>query len=254
MSGLDDILGNQAYERHQGIIRPSSASRPSDHHPEWKGVPDTGRYEDGISKAEVIARNMETYFNNPWAMVEDGHIWTLDEADKLNPVKQFPNHKWLQWVAGEWMEKDLIALFKSRRMLISWEFIFLHLWMVMFLEGRSVFFVSDKEEKSDELIDRVEFIYNHIPDDVILKPVAKRTYCHFEVPGLNNYILGVAQGARQLAQFTASALFFDEFAHWERARETFMAAKPTIDGGGKVALVSSPKEGFFKEICFDQVR
>jgi hypothetical protein len=255
MSGLDDILGRQAYERHQGIVRPNvEALRPSDHHPIFKGVPETGRYEEGINKAEQIAKNMETYFNNPWAMVEDGHIWTLDEADKLNPVKQFPDQPWLKWVAGQWQESDLLALVKSRRMLISWEFIFLHLWAVMFLEGRSVFFVSDKEEKSDELIDRVEFIYNHIPDDVMLKPTAKRTYCHFEVPGLNNYILGVAQGARQLAQYTASFLFFDEFAHWERARETFMAAKPTIDGGGKVTLVSSPKEGFFKEICFDQVK
>jgi hypothetical protein len=252
MSGLDDILGKQAYERHQGIIHP--AARPSDHHPIFKGVPETGRYEEGINKAQIIANNMEIYFNNPWSMVEDGHIWTLDEADKLNPVKQLPDQPWLKWIAWQWQQTDLLALFKSRRMLISWMFIYLHLWMVLFLEGRSVFFVSDKEEKSDELIDRVEFIYNHIPDDIMLKPTAKRTYCHFEVPGLNNYILGVAQGARQLAQYTASALFFDEFAHWERARETFMAAKPTIDGGGKVTLVSSPKEGFFKEICFDEVK
>jgi hypothetical protein len=252
MGGLADILGKQDYERHQGVIKP--ALRPSDHHPQFKGVPETGRYEDGINKAEQISRNMETYFNNPWAMIEDGHIWTLDEADKLNPVKPFPDTKWNKWITEQWLSRDLISLFKSRRMMISWLFIYLHLWMVLFLEGRSVFFVSDKEEKSDELIDRVEFIYNHIPDDVMLKPVAKRTYCHFEVPGLNNYILGVAQGARQLAQYTASALFFDEFAHWERARETFMAAKPTIDGGGKVTLVSSPKEGFFKELCFDQVR
>lgn len=248
MGALDNILGNQAHERYSG----SSIIRPSVSEAQGQTVPKA--LEEPVTQAQKIAHNMEVYFDNPWAMIEDGHVWTLDEADKLNPVKAFPNDPWLQWVAWKWMNEDLIALFKSRRMMISWLFIFLHLWAVMFLEGRSVFFVSDKEEKSDELIDRVEFIYNHIPDDIILKPRIKRTYCHFEVPGLNNYILGVAQGARQLAQYTASFLFFDEFAHWERARETFMAAKPTIDGGGKVTLVSSPKEGFFKEICFDLVR
>lgn len=207
-----------------------------------------------LTTAEQIAINMETYFENPWAMVEDGHIWTLDEADKLNPTKQLPNQKWLEILSKEWMTEELLAVFKSRRMLISWLFIYLHLWLVLFIEGRSVFFVSDKEEKSDELIVRAQFIYNHIPDSVMLKPKINKTYCYLEVPGLNSYIMGVAQGARQLAQYTASALFFDEFAHWERARETFMAAKPTIDGGGKVTLVSSPKEGFFKEVCYDLVR
>jgi hypothetical protein len=75
-----------------------------------------------------------------------------------------------------------------------------------------------------------------------------------EFPGLNSYIWGVPQGADQLRQFTASALFFDEFAFWEKARETYMASKPTIDGGGRVSLVSSPMDGFFKEVCFDLIR
>lgn len=204
--------------------------------------------------ATRIARNMETYFENPWAMVEDGVIWTLDEADKLNPVKRMPADPWLQAVTHEWLTEDLIGLFKSRRMMISWLMIFLHLWMVMFIEGRSVFFVSDKEEKSDELIDRAMFIYDHIPEDSMLKPRVKRTYCWLEVPGLNSYIHGVAQGARQLAQYTASAIFADEFAHWDYARETFNASKPTIDGGGKFTCVSSPKAGFFKDLCFDLIR
>ena len=249
---LSDILGDQIHEvggPGSSIIRPSLEEIAQIN---GGNLPKEDR--DLLPTAQRIARNTEAYFENPWTMIEDGVIWTLDEADKLNPVKLFPNRPWLQAFSAEWMTEDLIAIVKSRRMMISWLFIFLHLWMVLFLEGRSVFFVSDKEEKSDELIDRVEFIYNHIPDDAFLKPAIKRTYCHFEVPGLNNYILGVAQGARQLAQYTASALFFDEFAHWERARETFMAAKPTIDGGGKVTLVSSPKEGFYKELCFDMIR
>ncbi|KKK59668.1 hypothetical protein LCGC14_3032120, partial [marine sediment metagenome] len=97
-------------------------------------------------------------------------------------------------------------------------------------------------------------IYNHIPDNMVLKPKMKPTYCKMDFPGLNSYMLGVPQGANQLRQFTATAILADEFAFWERARETFMASKPTIDGGGKFTAISSPQEGFFKDICFDLIR
>jgi hypothetical protein len=132
--------------------------------------------------------------------------------------------------------------------------VFLHLWLAMFREGVAIFFVSDKEDKSDELVKRAEFIYKYIPDSMVLKPRIKSSYCYLEFPGLNSYIQGVPQGADQLRQFTASAILADEFAFWEKARETFMASKPTIDGGGKFTCISSPKEGFFKELCFDLVR
>lgn len=207
-----------------------------------------------LTPAAKIAQNMETYYSNPWAMVEDGCIYTLEETNLLNPVKPLPDHPWLKEIAAQWQTESLLALFKSRRMIITWTMVFLHLWLAMFREGAAIFFVSDKEEKSDELVKRAAFIYNHIPDDMVLKPEGKYTYCNFRLPGLNSRIQGVAQGADQLRQFGATAILCDEFAFWERARETFMASKPTIDGGGKITLISSPREGFFKELCFDQVR
>ena len=206
------------------------------------------------SKAQEIAHNMEVYFDNPWALVADGHIWTMDEVDVLNPIKRFPNNPWLEAITAVWLAENLIALYKSRRMMITWLMVFLHLWLAMFHEGRAIYFVSDKEEKSDELVRRAGFIFNHIPDDCILKPAMKLSYCYLEFPGLNSFIQGVPQGADQLRQYGASAILADEFAFWDKARETFMASKPTIDGGGKFTGISSPKEGFFKELCFDEIR
>lgn len=244
MSALADIVG----------------SNPLINGGELSNGPKFGRYEDTSSEPnnktleQQVAHNMEIYFENPWAMVEDGLIWTLDQTDLINPVKSFPNKAWLQAIATEWLTEPLLAIFKSRRMTITWLMIFLHLWMVLFREGASVFIVSDKEDKSDELIQRAWFIYQHIPQDKVLLPKAKYSYCYLDVPGINSYMMGVPQGADQLRQFTASAIFADEFAFWEKARETFMASKPTIDGGGKFTTVSSPKEGFFKELCFDLIQ
>lgn len=210
--------------------------------------------DEELSPAAKIARNMTTYYSNPWALVEDKCIYTLEETNLLDPVKPFPNYPWLQEIAAQWQSEPLLALFKSRRMTCTWLFVFLHLWLAMFREGAAIFFVSDKEEKSDELVKRAAFIYNHIPNDMILKPEGKYTYCNLKFPGLNSRIQGVAQGADQLRQYSATAILMDEFAFWDRARETFQASKPTIDGGGKITLISSPREGFFKELVFDLVR
>tara|TARA_Y100000310_G_C20324269_1_gene642214 strand:- start:202 stop:621 length:420 start_codon:yes stop_codon:yes gene_type:complete len=137
-------------------------------------------------------------------------------------------------------------------MKVTWLFVILHLWLAMFHPGMNVFFVSDKEDKSDELVKRAEFIFDHLPDDKVLRPQKKSKYCLLEFPKLNSRIQGVPQGASQLRQFTASAIFADEMAFWERAKETFMASRPTIDGGGRFTGVSSAQEGFFKDLCFDQ--
>lgn len=238
MDTLSEILGQ--------AIAPTP--QPSDRKGEPLGLGDSD------SPAAKIARNMEIYHRNPWALVEDECIFTLEETNLLNPVKPLPNHPWLRELAIDWQTEPLFALFKSRRMICTWLFVFLHLWLAMFREGAAIFFVSDKEEKSDELVRRAKFIYDHIPENMMLKPEAKYTYCNLKIPGLNSKIQGVPQGADQLRQFTATAILCDEFSFWERARETFMASKPTIDGGGKITLISSPREGFFKELVFDLVR
>ncbi len=243
MSDLQEILGPSTK-----IIGPAESGGGS-----GVGQSDTTIKENETVQAR-IAKNMEVYYYNPWAMVEDGIIYTLDQTDLLNPIKPFPKHPWLKEVTTQWLDSSLIAVYKSRRMTMSWLMMFLHLWLVMFREGAAVFIVSDKEDKSNELVKRAEFIYNHIPDDMVLKPRMKPTYCKMDFPGLNSYMLGVPQGANQLRQFTATAILADEFAFWERARETFMASKPTIDGGGKFTAISSPQEGFFKDICFDLIR
>jgi hypothetical protein len=60
-------------------------------------------------------------------------------------------------------------------------------------------------------------------------------------------------GANQLRQFTLSGLLGDECAFWEDAHKFYASSKPTIDGGGRMTLISSRNPGFFKKIVFDQL-
>ena len=182
-----------------------------------------------------------------------GLIWTLDETDLSQPIKEFPQSDWIELVINEWLEHRLIAIPKSRRMMMTWTMALCHLWLAMFHEGANVFFISDKEEKSDALVKRAEFIFDHIPAGQLLLPKKRSKFCLMEFPGLNSCIRGVPQGAGQLRQYTATAIFMDEAAFWEKAQETFVASKPTIEGGGRITLVSSAQEGFFCDLVFDNV-
>lgn len=206
--------------------------------------------EDKTSK---VAETMQRWFNDPYAAIREGAIFTLDQTDFKTPVKPFPRDRpWLEQVTHEWQHSRLLLVPKSRRMMLSWLMCYLHLWLAMFHPGRSIFIVSDKEPKSDELVRRCEFIFDNIPNDLILKPQVRSKYCLFEFPGLDSYIMGIPSGASQLRQYTASAIFFDEFAFWGNASETLGAARPTIDGGGRIAIVSSAQDGPFKRLVFDE--
>ncbi len=205
-----------------------------------------------ISQEATIAATMKRWYNDPWSPIQEGKIFTLDQTDFVHPVKPFPIKTHLEQITRAWQREPMLLLPKSRRMMLSWLGCWLHLWVAMFHPGRSVFIISDKEQKSDELVRRCEFMYTNIPDGTILKPTVRSKYCALEFPGLDSYIMGLPSGAAQLRQYTASALLFDEFAFWSDAMETLGAARPTIEGGGRLTIISSAQDGPFRKLCFDE--
>lgn len=122
----------------------------------------------------------------------------------------------------------------------------------MYNEGAACFLVSEKEGKSAELVERCEFMFNHIPDSRMLKPVMKSKYCRLDFPGLNSYIMGIPEGPSQLRQYTGTSVLFDEYAFWQQGKETLGAARPILENGGRLAIVSSVQEGAFYDLCFDR--
>lgn len=191
---------------------------------------------------------------DPWVFLEKC-VFTLDQADKACPIKSFPCHlDYLRVYTRCWQRYPKILVPKSRRMVMSWTNIALYTWDTLFHQGRFNAFVSKKEEDSAELVKRAEFIYDHIPQDVIprdLLPRKKSRYGVLEFPDINSKIEGFAQGADQLRQFTFSGIFADEMAFWENAQKMYSSAVPTLEGGGRFTGVSSPAPGFFKLLVFD---
>jgi len=211
-----------------------------------------------LDELPLSARSILDYRGNCWKFMSEC-VWTQDQVDKSNPVKKYPDDDspkgpYLKYMVNKMVIEQLLAVVKNRRMIQTWSMCGVGIWDAMFFEGRKIAFISKKEEDSDELVRRCEFIYDNIPKELLpVKPEKKYKFCHLEFPELKSEIIGVAQGPDQLRQHTCSRIFADEIGFWEKARSTFVAMKPTLDGGGQVCLCSTRFPGFFKQLIEDSL-
>jgi len=215
---------------------------------------------DEILQLDPLKR-YERFRDNPWEFLSHC-VFTHDEVDPINPIKAYPSHlEYLHFLVLMWMTKKKLAITKSRRLTVSWTFIALGLWDCIFHKGRSWAFVSKKEEDSKELVQRAKFIYDHIPVSMItpdLLPKLKRGEMQSSPPvmefeNIYSKIMGFPSGGNQLRQRGFSGILEDECAFWEDAEAAYASAKPTVDGGGRMVMVSTRYPGFFKKIVYDQL-
>jgi len=193
------------------------------------------------------------YRAEPWSFLTEC-VWTQDQTDKRNPIKQYPNRDYLRIVAEKMVNEYLLAIVKHRRMVITWTACGLSLWESMLFEGRNVTLMSKKEEDSDALVKQTKFIYDHIPRERMpFKPRMHYKFTEFLNLDLDSKIKGFAQGPDQIRQHTMSSIYADEFAFWDKAEETFVGMKPTLEGGGKVCLISTRFPGFFQHVIDDTI-
>lgn len=213
--------------------------------------------------SDVLDR-YQFFRDNPFEFLKHC-IFTKDEVDAEQPIKPFPAHlDYVRFIALMWQREKRIAIPKSRRMTVSWTCLALITHDIIFFKGRNWAVTSRKEEAARELISRIEFMINHIPEDMIAKsfiPKMKHGRMQsspptIEFPETHSKVQGHPQGGDQLRQYGFSGVFEDECAFQEESEATYAAAEPTVRGGGRFIKVSSraiEDGGFFKKIVFDKL-
>jgi len=183
---------------------------------------------------------------------------TLDPHDRINPIKHFPDQAYLSKLIDIWETEPLLLIVKSRQMMISWLMVALNLWLAMNHRGQYIFFVSKKEDDAGlstplSLLSRAWFIYEHLPNSMKIPVKKTGTPSTLIFPSNNSIIHAVSQDSEALRQYTASSIFQDEMAFQEHSEQVYAAAKPTIDGGGRLCGVSTPngKRNLFYKLVFD---
>jgi len=192
---------------------------------------------------------------DPWVFVTQFCL-TLDSHDRQNPIKPFPNRPYLRELTNLWLHSPLLVVAKSRQMMATWLFVCLYLWEAITVPGRLIFLQSKREEDAignataaTGLLGRTRFVLDHLPEN--LKPSYKATVNKIEFPYRNSTIWAIPQGPDILRQHTASGILSDEMAFQYLAEDTYTAAIPTIENGGRFTALSTANPGFFQKLYQD---
>ena len=191
-------------------------------------------------------------------------VETLDEHDLDHPIKRFPPRndtdvmaEWERpltylWELAElWHVEPLIAVLKSRQMLMTWLFLALYTWDPTYHIGRRIFLQSKKEEDAKELLNRQKGILKRLPD--CIRPRYRTTSTRIHFYEHDSEIRAMAQGADQVRSYTFSGGYCDEAAFQDRFEESFGACLPTIEGGGRLSVVSTAAPSFFMSLHSDEI-
>jgi len=190
------------------------------------------------------------------------YVVTKDEhAEGEYSVRRFPTRaeKPAIWdVLDTVQHEPMVAIEKSRQLVVTWLMCLYCLWVAKFQRNRLVFAQSKKEEDAANLVfntewpkARMSFIEYNLPEQLKSDCLASYGKLYFRDTGSS--IWGVPEGGEQIRSYTPTLVFSDEFAYQPEAEEAWTAAKPCITGGGKFIAVSSAKSGAFMKQLISRV-
>src|SRR5262245_65886828 len=112
-------------------------------------------------------KTLTTYgtHGDTWAVLRDC-VLTRDEV--TGRVRRYPAQPYAELLVRRWQEHPLLAVPKSRRMVITWLFVSVNYWLARFSPNAKVAFMARKlgkteTEGSAELVRRARFIHDHLP-------------------------------------------------------------------------------------------
>jgi hypothetical protein len=161
------------------------------------------------------------------------------QADSFaqQPFRLWPAQTQLLW---QLLMERLVILLKARQLGISWLCCGYALWLCLFRPGRVVLLFSKGQLEADELLRRVGVMYAALPEwmrrtgpDLVTQNASELAWSNGSVARS----LPATQNAGRT--FTASLVIMDECAFMQYAETLYTALKPTIDGGGKLIIVST---------------
>ena len=98
-------------------------------------------------------------------------------------------------------------------------------------------------------VDRARGIVSRLPWDRMVRFTVEHRNTPPEIRFPNgSKIVGIPEGADQLRQFTSSSILADEFGTWEYPRAAYTGMRPTIEGGGRLCILSSAYPGTWAEM------
>lgn len=197
----------------------------------------------GRALAHFAARDRE-YARDCWAWLCD-LVVTVDEASQQQLRWPAEKEYLCDLIEVFTSEEQLIAIPKSRRMMVTWTAAAWATWTVRYQPHHAIFIQSENEQKAAFVIDqRCAYIEDHLLEPIFRRPykpirtsggiIGKMTY-----PETGSYIWAVPQGGSVLRTYTPSILIMDECDFQPEGHEALAAAMPLVEKNARLILISS---------------
>jgi len=189
------------------------------------------------------------YSRNPWKFFCQ-QIITKDESAEITEANTDRMYGWpkewkyLRETLTVLQNEPLVAIPKSRRMMVSWLLSAFFVWDARYHANGALFYMSETEQKAAFAVDkRCYFIERNLRDPVFRKdPTTSKTKTgligHITYDN-ESYIWALASGGDVLRQYTATRIFLDESEFQDEAPAVVRAALPMVENGAQLILASS---------------
>lgn len=178
--------------------------------------------------AEVVkCRNSPEYFLNTYGYVS-GFLGKI-------PFRLF---KYQSITLSLFLKYPFNIILKSRQLGISWLVAGYALWLCLFFSYRNVLMISIKDETAKELLRKVRYLYDNLPDFLKAELVTSNKS---KMEFWNGSVIKSVPTSEEAGRSEAlSLLIIDEAAYVRWIDKIWAAAYPTLSTGGAAILLSTP--------------
>ena len=201
--------------------------------------------DQALLQAEVEVRrklDLKECETDPCAFIER-HVSIEDPQGRVIPFTLWP----FQRKSVQALHNDgQVIVLKARRLGLSWLFLAYALWVAIFNQGIRVLVLCKNQDDASELLDRIRRMRDRIETDpaschlLAGLPSPKKVRDAVTTLDVGESTIRALVGKPAAARSeTAGLVLLDEFAFQSKASGIWRALIPTIDGGGKVGVIST---------------
>lgn len=215
-----------------------------------------------MSRETLLAQRLVHIYNSPDVFLR--YIARTNDASDPNapPSSPFPYHlPYVRQLVHEYKTEPLIAIEKSRQLVVSWTFASLFAWEILTRPNILGLAFAQNQQKTIEFGQRVKFVLDNIDEDLWPKsarPSHRVTQEGIFIESMNSKLMCMTSSADTGHGYTPTFTFFDEFAYHPFAEAGFR----TIMGGAvketsRIYIVSTPcpiygeEDHKFYQVCDD---
>lgn len=205
----------------------------------------------------LLAQQKETLYREAsWNWMSD-QVVTIDETRGARlPLPHKEYLKDLTQILDD-PDEPLIAIPKSRRMMITWIVSLWCCWYARYHDDSLIFFQSENEEKAAFSVDkRMKFAEDNLLDRWNRRErdewkTKEGTVGKFSYRHNNSMIWGIPQGGDVIRTYTFTAMVMDESEFQKEGANALTAALPIVENGAKLIILSSSNgpDGILANIC-----